>query len=113
MGSTQDTRERRVKVLRGPHDDARFQDGQVVSVLDLTDHQAAGVEKTMYVHRFISIQPDVQFREVGDKEFEFALQVLKWGGVTRAADAGPLTAADKRTVVQIAQEFLAQADADQ
>ena len=35
MESTQDTRERRVKVLRGPHDDARFQDGQVVSVSDL------------------------------------------------------------------------------
>ena len=56
--STQKKGERRVEVLRGPHDDSRFRLGQVVTVKDLSDPVNPGVEKTMYVSRFISVEPD-------------------------------------------------------
>ena len=46
-----------IEVLRGPHDDSRFRLGQVVTVKDLTDPQGP-LEKTMYVSRFISVEPD-------------------------------------------------------
>lgn len=55
--STQKKGSRRIEVLRGPHDDSRFRLGQVVTVKDLTDPQGP-LEKTMYVSRFISVEPD-------------------------------------------------------
>ena len=57
--STQKKAERRVEVLRGPHDDSRFRLGQVVTVKDLSDPVNPGVEKTMYVSRFISSHYEV------------------------------------------------------
>ena len=56
--STQKKGSRRIEVLRGPHDDSRFRLGQVVTVKDLSDPVNPGVEKTMYVSRFISVEPD-------------------------------------------------------
>ena len=66
-GSTQRRGVRRIEVVAGPHRDARFRHGPIVTVKDLSDPRGAR-NKTMYCDRFLTIQHESSQEEAESTE---------------------------------------------
>ena len=79
---------RRVRVVRGAHDDGHYKHGPIIVVEDLSDPYNPGQTKTLYVHRISEIRDSEESVYVPRMVFAFFVCFLGGRGQNARAQCG-------------------------